>query len=344
MNEIGSTDSYRTAFGSCPVGRTEPVPTLKGVPWTLTTVVCERHRRLPNPPKFCANRRIFQSDVHSQAYCLRKIGTLKDDHAPAQFSPAILIVILFFALVALVTPASARTTIPAQTANTVQADSGSALPINLVPQPVSVTPNAGTFASPAPPISAFAAVTRRLTPLATAGRGSQTLHRLCPDELGRVGSRRGYCSESRRIKHSGDEGYTLNVTSTGIAISAYKAAGLFYGVQLLRQLFSPWIESASVQAGPWVVPNVSITDYPRYAVLRGFQLDIARHYESEANAKRAVDSASAFKINKFHLHLSDDQGFRVVINNWHELTDVGAQFSINNEPGHSGRKPSSLIS
>jgi len=130
----------------------------------------------------------------------------------------------------------------------------------------------------------------------------------------------------------GNEGYRLDAAADGVQIRAVAPAGLFYGVQTLRQLLSPWIGSSNVQPGPWTMPAVHITDHPRYTY-RGVMLDIARHFEPPAAVKRLIDDASAFKINVLHLHVSDDQGFRIAINGRPELTDIGSQFSVNNDPG-----------
>ncbi len=130
----------------------------------------------------------------------------------------------------------------------------------------------------------------------------------------------------------GSEGYRLDVAPDGVQIRAVAPAGLFYGVQTLRQLLPPWIESSEVQPGPWTVPAVHITDHPRYSY-RGVMLDIARHFEPPAAVKRLIDDASAFKVNVLHLHVSDDQGFRIAIDGRPELTDIGSQFSVNNDPG-----------
>jgi hexosaminidase len=77
---------------------------------------------------------------------------------------------------------------------------------------------------------------------------------------------------------------------------------------------------------------VRITDRPRYEH-RGVMLDIARHFQTPAAVKRLIDSAVAYKINVLHLHVSDDQGFRIATNGRPELTQIGGQFSINNDPG-----------
>ncbi|WP_329109556.1 beta-N-acetylhexosaminidase [Micromonospora sp. NBC_01699] len=130
----------------------------------------------------------------------------------------------------------------------------------------------------------------------------------------------------------GAEGYRIDVSNTGVRLAAAEPAGLFYAVQTLRQLLSPWIESPTVRPGPWTVAGVRISDRPRYAY-RGVMLDIARHYQSPEVAKRLIEQASAYKMNVLHLHVSDDQGFRIAINGRPELTTIGGQFSINNDPG-----------
>lgn len=130
----------------------------------------------------------------------------------------------------------------------------------------------------------------------------------------------------------GDEGYRLDVSGTGVRLEAARQAGLFYAVQTLRQLLPPWIESPTLRPGPWAVSGVRITDTPRYEY-RGVMLDIARHFQPPDVVKRLIDQASAYKVNVLHLHVSDDQGFRIAINGRPELTAIGGQFSINNDPG-----------
>jgi hexosaminidase len=123
------------------------------------------------------------------------------------------------------------------------------------------------------------------------------------------------------------EGYQLGVTPSGVQLGASTAHGLYNGVQTIRQLLPVWINSSSVMPGPWAMRSVQITDYPRYTY-RGVMLDIARHYESPSAAERLIAQAAAYKINVFHLHLSDDQGFRLVINGFPNLTQIGGQGSV----------------
>ena len=100
-------------------------------------------------------------------------------------------------------------------------------------------------------------------------------------------------------------------------------AGLSTASRRLRQLLSPWVESATVRPVPWTDARRSaITDRPRYAY-RGVMLDIARHFQPPAAVKRLIDNASAYKINVLHLHVSDDQGFRIAIKGRPELTEIG---------------------
>ena len=123
------------------------------------------------------------------------------------------------------------------------------------------------------------------------------------------------------------EGYRLEVTRGGVRLTAGSAHGLYNGIQTIRQLLPAWIESSSVRPGPWTMGAVQISDYPRYAY-RGVMLDIARHYQTPEAAERLIDQAAAYKINVFHLHLSDDQGFRLAINGFPNLTQIGAQGSV----------------
>jgi hexosaminidase len=123
------------------------------------------------------------------------------------------------------------------------------------------------------------------------------------------------------------EGYQLTTTASGVTIEAPTAHGLYDGIQTFRQLLPPWIESSTIRPGPWTTPVVSITDYPRYSY-RGVLLDIARHYEPPSAVEELISQVAAYKINVLHLHLSDDQGFRLVINGFPRLTSIGGQGSV----------------
>jgi hexosaminidase len=110
------------------------------------------------------------------------------------------------------------------------------------------------------------------------------------------------------------EAYTLDVTAGGIRIKAPTPAGVFYGVQSLRQLFPAFVESNRPTHTRWTVPSIHLADGPRYGY-RGVMLDLARNFLSVGEIERYLDQMSYLKLNVLHLHLSDDQGWRIQITN-----------------------------
>ena len=129
----------------------------------------------------------------------------------------------------------------------------------------------------------------------------------------------------------GKEGYHLLVTPNNITIKANEPAGLFYGVQTLIQLFPKEIESGTKvsSASPscseikWEAPCVSITDYPRFG-WRGLMFDVARHFFTKEDVEKYIDQMVRYKYNLLHLHLTDDEGWRIEIKSLPKLTEVGA--------------------
>ncbi len=129
-----------------------------------------------------------------------------------------------------------------------------------------------------------------------------------------------------------DEGYELTVTRDGIRIAARTPAGVFYGVQTLRQLL-PWsIELRGVRPFNVSVPAARITDAPRFE-WRGAMLDVARHFFTPTEVKRYIDLLVLYKVNRLHLHLTDDQGWRIEIAKWKKLTRVGGRTEVKGGPG-----------
>ena len=122
----------------------------------------------------------------------------------------------------------------------------------------------------------------------------------------------------------GKEGYQLSVKMNGVKITANTAAGLLNGVQTFLQLFPADIEAVqSVAKKGWDVPVVNITDYPRFA-WRGLLLDVSRHFFTIEEVKKMVDEMARYKFNILHLHLTDDQGWRIEIKSYPALTSKGA--------------------
>ncbi|MGH3450680.1 MAG: beta-N-acetylhexosaminidase [Haloechinothrix sp.] len=127
------------------------------------------------------------------------------------------------------------------------------------------------------------------------------------------------------------EGYRLEVARDGITLTAAEAAGLFAGAQTLRQLLHPDIEDGKLVAGA-AVAGGTITDRPRFAY-RGAMLDVARHFFGVDVVKRHIDRIAQYKINHLHLHLADDQGWRIEIKSWPKLTEVGGKTEVGGGKG-----------
>ncbi len=125
-------------------------------------------------------------------------------------------------------------------------------------------------------------------------------------------------------KEIGDEGYRLSVKSSGILVTANKPAGLFYGAQTIWQLLPQEIESNTIVKNvSWQIPLVEITDYPRFA-WRGLMFDVARHFFTKKDVEDFIDQMVQYKFNLLHMHLTDDEGWRIEIKSLPRLTSVGA--------------------
>lgn len=122
----------------------------------------------------------------------------------------------------------------------------------------------------------------------------------------------------------GAEGYHLTVNANQVTITANKPAGIFYGVQTLLQLLPKEIESKEeMKQIKWQMPCVNITDYPRLG-WRGLMFDVARHFFTKDEIKQYIDAMVRYKYNILHLHLTDDEGWRIEIKGYPKLTEVGA--------------------
>lgn len=136
-----------------------------------------------------------------------------------------------------------------------------------------------------------------------------------------------------------NEGYALSVTDRSIVLKSPTAEGLFRGVQTMRQLLPPQSEADGGLAGEGAaaIPACFITDAPRFSY-RGMHLDVSRHFFTVEEVKRYIDIMALHKFNVFHWHLTDDQGWRIEIKKYPELTAVGSQRK-ETLTGHGGRPP-----
>jgi len=130
----------------------------------------------------------------------------------------------------------------------------------------------------------------------------------------------------------GDEGYRLRVEPGLVRLDARTAAGLFHAAQTLRQLLPASIDAPRRQPGPWEIGVVTIHDRPRFG-WRGLMLDVARHFFDVGEVRRLIDLMALYKLNRLHLHLTDDQGWRIAIRSRPTLTRIGASTAVGGGPG-----------
>ncbi|MFT3993560.1 MAG: family 20 glycosylhydrolase [Dysgonomonas sp.] len=131
-------------------------------------------------------------------------------------------------------------------------------------------------------------------------------------------------------KVSGDEAYTLDITTDKVILSARTSKGIFYGMQTIRQLLPYTIEAGVKINSELLLPALHIEDQPSYA-WRGSMIDVSRHFFSIEYLKKHIDRLALYKMNKLHLHLTDDQGWRIEIKKYPELTSQGAWRTFNNQ-------------
>jgi hexosaminidase len=207
---------------------------------------------------------------------------------------------------------------------------------NLIPQPVSVEPAGGQFT-----LTSNAAIfVEPGTPELTA-IGQYLADKLKPAtgyNLPVAGTTAApvkgsmYFTTTGGDPALGEEGYTLSISADLVRLQACKPAGLFRGLQTIRQLLPPAVEKPALQPGPWVMAAGTIQDRPRFS-WRGAMLDVARHFFSVKDVECYIDLIAYYKMNIFHLHLSDDQGWRLEIKSWPDLTKKGGSTAIHNDPG-----------
>jgi hexosaminidase len=144
-----------------------------------------------------------------------------------------------------------------------------------------------------------------------------------------AGQRKGniYLSLGSGQADLGFEGYELNITEKWVQVTANGPAGLFYGVQTLLQILPAGIEMTTLQEGPWSLPTGTIRDFPEYAY-RGAMLDVARHFFKSGDVKQYIDLMARYKLNQLHLHLADDQGWRIEIKSWPNLAIHGGSTQV----------------
>jgi len=212
---------------------------------------------------------------------------------------------------------------------------------SIVPIPTSLTEGKGYFEITAQTPIAFdaqIAEIEKVTTFLSAKFSTATGFKLSATAL-KEGVVNGIIIKKSDKVDLGKEGYTLDITTQAIVITANEAAGAFYAVQTLLQLLPAEIESLTVAKNvQWFAPVVSITDQPRFK-WRGMMLDVSRHFFDKEFILKYIDNLAKHKINTFHWHLCDDQGWRIEIKKYPKLTEIGAwRVDRENQPWNS-REP-----
>jgi hexosaminidase len=202
---------------------------------------------------------------------------------------------------------------------------GNAAAIAIIPRPQSLVAGRGVFA--------LTSATAIWTDKADAGLARAFARSLAPATgldlavhigASAAGSRILFRRASSRDTTLGPEGYRLDVRPGAVTITAAAQAGAFYATQTLRQLLPPDnYRSAPVSNHAWTIPAVTIVDRPRFS-WRGMHLDVSRHFMPKEFVKKYIDLLALHKMNTFHWHLTDDQGWRIEIKQYPRLTEVGA--------------------
>jgi hexosaminidase len=200
--------------------------------------------------------------------------------------------------------------------------SGQDTSMNLIPQPAEIQKSAGVFQlTGSSTISYNTPEARNAAEMLVKKLSVATGFSIKPQQ-GTSGSIQLKLNNAP-VEKIGNEGYLLESSPKGVIITANKPAGLFYGMQTFLQLLPKEIESRTAVKVKWTVPAVKITDWPRFP-WRGIMLDVSRNFFTMKEVEEYIDQISRFKYNTLHLHLTDDNGWRLEIKSLPKLTEVGA--------------------
>lgn len=207
---------------------------------------------------------------------------------------------------------------------------------SIIPKPVSITATGGYFTLKSGTDIYIQGESKELRQIGqyladklkmSTGFGIAVLSTDKPPRSGSI-----YLTITNTSSMPGTEGYELTITKKQLILSANSPAGLFRGVQTIRQLLPAEIEMSSKQKGPWKIATGSIIDYPVYSY-RGAMLDVSRHFFGVEDVMRVIEFLASYKMNVLHLHLSDDQGWRIEIKSWPNLATHGGSTQVGGGKG-----------
>lgn len=189
--------------------------------------------------------------------------------------------------------------------------------VSIIPQPVSLQINPGAFVIDNGTAVKFNAVDKELK--LVADFFSAAIKNISGKTLLlNTAAKKNIELKIAKTNDIGDEGYLLNVTPSAITVVANTRAGIIYGIQSLLQTLPAIRTNAALE-----IPAMRITDYPRFKY-RGMHLDVSRHFFGPEFVKEYINLLASYKMNTFHWHLVDDQGWRIEIKKYPNLTSVGA--------------------
>jgi hexosaminidase len=214
---------------------------------------------------------------------------------------------------------------------------GAARKVSIVPKPVDITLGKGFFTLKPDTVIISQNKTYALARELSAVLRPATDYHLEVSKIDR-GQNSIVLGVSNNLKHLGAEGYRLKITPEQVRVQASTSRGIFYGIVTIRQLLPAEIfREAKVNGVEWVMPCVEIEDYPRFP-WRGMHLDVGRYFMPKEFVKKYIDLISLHKMNVFHWHLTEDQGWRIEIKKHPKLTQVGA-WRKETVAGHLSKKP-----
>ncbi|MEO7802085.1 MAG: beta-N-acetylhexosaminidase, partial [Ginsengibacter sp.] len=199
--------------------------------------------------------------------------------------------------------------------------------ISIIPEPVSMTAGEGSFevtASTSIEVNGNDSIQKIANEFASKLSAASGLKLPVSGKQNSSSANNKILFTSSTDKTLGTEGYSLTVTPTLVTIASSHAAGAFYAVQTLYQMLPKEINSrTAVTTTKWIIPAATITDYPRFG-WRGLMFDVSRHFFTKADVKQFIDQMVPYKYNLLHLHLTDDEGWRIEIKSLPKLTTTGA--------------------
>lgn len=207
---------------------------------------------------------------------------------------------------------------------------------NLIPQPLKIIPTHTAFALDQNTAIYTSQTTQEFAEvgqfLADKIKEKTKLRIAVNDSEGATVDRMIYINQSDSLDLVNDEAYQIYITKDSLILNAKTAEGAFRGIQTIRQIIPETSNDTLTEHPMWLIPTGKIMDNPNFEY-RGSMLDVARHFFSVEDVKKYIDVLAYYKYNVLHLHLADDQGWRIEIKSWPKLTEIGGSTEVGGGEG-----------